>query len=115
AGLGWSFEPNALNTDLTKPEFLAPLLGEGGLHAPRVRYTDFSPTAGAIWAVTRDRRTLLRAGLGRYVDPVGSTNSVNLSNERLELLPLGVGRLTRTASSIPFGAGTLEFLQRPTA
>jgi len=115
AALAWSLEPNALNTDLSKPDLLAPLLGAGGLHPPRVSYTDVAPAGGLAWAVTRDRKTLLRAGAGRYIDPVSSTNSVNLSNERLALLPLGVGRLTRTGANIPFGSGTLAFTSRPTA
>ena len=29
-GVGWSYEPNALNHDLTKPALLAPILGETG-------------------------------------------------------------------------------------
>ena len=108
-GVGWSLEPNALNTDLAKPDLLLPLLGPGGLHPPRVSYTDFAPSAGLIWSATADGKTLLRAGAGRYVDPISSTNSTNLLNERLELLPLGVGRLTRTGANIPFGSGTLAF------
>ena len=115
AALGWSLEPNALNTDLSKPDLLAPLLGAGGLHPPRVSYTDFAPAGGLAWSITRDRKTLLRAGAGHYSDPVSSTNSVNLANERLALLPLGVGRLTRTGANIPFGSGTLAFTSRPTA
>ena len=36
----------------------------------------------------------MRGGAGRYFDPAGSTNSVNLANERLLLSPLGTGRIT---------------------
>ena len=30
-GLAWNYETNALNHDLTKPKFLAPIFGPGGL------------------------------------------------------------------------------------
>jgi hypothetical protein len=105
-GLGWSLEPNALNTDLSKPALLTPLLGANGLHPPRVSYTDFSPSVGAVWSVTHDHQTLVRGGVGRYLDPISSTNSINLANERFLLLPLGVGRLTKTVDRIPIGDGT---------
>jgi carboxypeptidase family protein len=113
AGLGWSLEPNGLNTDLSKPDLLAPLLGAGGLHPPRVSYRDVAPGAGIVWAVAADRTTLVRAGIGRYIDPVSSTNLTNLANERLALLPLGVGRLTRTAANFPLGNTTTgaQFLE----
>jgi hypothetical protein len=115
AGLGWSLEPNALNTDLAKPALLVPLLGENGVHGPRSSYTEFSPSAGAVWSITHDHRTLARVGIGRYVDPASSTNSTNLMNERIELLPLGRGQLTQTGDAIPFGSGTLSFTRAPTA
>ena len=35
AGLAWSYEPNALNHDLTKPALLTPLLGTGGAESSR--------------------------------------------------------------------------------
>jgi hypothetical protein len=107
-GLGWSLEPNALNSDLSKPALLTPLLGENGLHPPRVSYTNFSPSVGAVWSVTHDHRTLLRGGAGRYLDPISGTNSVNLANERFLITPLGTGRLTQTGDNIPFGNGTLS-------
>src|SRR5262249_30399480 len=46
---------------------------------------------------------------GRYYDPLGSTNSVDLSAERLALSPLGVGRLT-TAKTLSL-ANTLTGAQ----
>jgi carboxypeptidase family protein len=114
AGIGWSYEPNALNDDLTKPALLGPLVGERGLDAPAAR-RGVSPTLGFAWAATPDGRTVVRAGIGRYFDPAGSTNSTNLANERLLLSPLGTGRLTISGSNLRRNGVPLSFLQQPTA
>lgn len=112
-GLAWSYEPNALNHDLTKPALLAPILGADRLNAPGVQAGNFSPTLGFAWA-TRDSKTVLRGGAGRYFDPAHSTNFVNLRGERHQLSPLGVGPVSVPGSSILGPGGRLEFLQRPT-
>ena len=115
AGLAWSYEPNALNHDLTKPALLTPILGADGLTAPRVRRANFSPTLGFAWTATRDGKTVMRGGAGRYFDPVASTNSGNLANERLFLSPLGAGRITISGASIVHEGRPLDFPQRPTS
>ena len=86
-GLAWSLEPNALNDDLSKPALLAPILGANRLQGPAVGKTNFSPMAGFAWTVTRDGKTIVRAGAGRYFDPAGSTSAPNLNNERHVLSP----------------------------
>jgi hypothetical protein len=111
AGVAWSYEPNALNHDLTKPPLLIPILGAGGLHAPRAQRANLSPALGFAWTTTSDGKTVVRGGVGRYFDPDGSNNSTNLGNERRALLPLGTGRLMVTGSNLPYGGGTLEFRQ----
>src|SRR5206468_905818 len=78
AGIAWLFEPNALNDDLDKPALLTPILGTAGLEAPRVRYSNVAPAIGVAWTATRDARTVVRAGFGRYFDPLESANSTNL-------------------------------------
>jgi hypothetical protein len=110
AGLAWSYEPNALNHDLTKPALLTPILGADGLHAPAVQRDTFSPTVGFAWTATGDGKTVVRGGAGRYFDPAASTNFNNLLTERNVLAPLGAGVISAPGSR--FG---LEFLQRPTA
>ena len=110
-GLGWSYEPNALNHDLTKPALLAPILGPQGLKAPSVQTRNFSPTAGFAWTATRDGRTVVRGGAGRYFDPIGSAHPLNLSNERHLLSPLGNGRLTVTGLNILHNGQPLDFPQ----
>jgi Carboxypeptidase regulatory-like domain len=113
AGLSWSYEPNALNYDLTKPALLVPILGAGGLGPPAVQAANFSPTLGFAWTATRDARTVVRGGAGRYFDPVASSNAVNLDNERLALSPLGTGRLIVSGSNILSNGRPLDF-QQPT-
>jgi hypothetical protein len=99
AGLGWSYEPNALNTDLTKPALLTPILGADGLNPPSVRRTNISPMLGFAWTATANGKTVVRAGAGRYYDPIGSTNAGDLFSERQALFPLGTGRLTELGDS----------------
>ncbi len=98
AGLAWSYEPNALNHDLTKPALLAPLLGTNGLTAAPARKTNVSPVFGFAWSARA--QTVLRGGVGVYFDPASSSNSTNLANERYLLAPLGTGRLTMTGSNM---------------
>ena len=109
-GLGYSYEPNAFTHDLTKPALLAPILGLEGLSPPAARTRNFSPTVGFAWTVTRDSRTVLRGGGGRYFDQAASTNQVNLINERHLLSPLGTGNLTRAGANLLYGGRSLEFL-----
>jgi hypothetical protein len=111
-GLAWSYEPNALNYDLTKPSLLVPILGLAGLNASAVRIDNFSTTLGFAWAPTRDGKTVVRGGAGRYFDPAASNHFPNFRNERHQLSPLGTGTVSIPGSSIP--GGTLEFLQQPT-
>jgi hypothetical protein len=110
AGLAWSYEPHALNDDLTKPALLAPLLGSDGLNPPGAQLDTFAPTLGLAWSVMQDGKTIVRAGAGRYFDPAASTNFNNLTTERRYLSPVGVGRI-----SVPPSRLGLEFVQQPTA
>ena len=113
-GLTWSYEPNALNHDLTKPALLTALLGTDGLQPPRVQAARFSPTVGLAWTMGRDGKTVVRSGAGHYFDPVGGTTAPNLANERVALSPLGTARLIMSGASLQCDGHTLEFLQ-PTA
>jgi hypothetical protein len=89
-GLAWTYESNALNFDMTKPAYLAPLFGAGGLghelHSPH----DFSPMLGFAWKVTDDNKTVVRGGAGIYYD------TMNLEirlQERAMIGPAGTGRV----------------------
>ncbi len=109
-GLGWSYEPNALSHDVTKPALLALILGSGGLKPPQPQSRNFSPTVGFAWTATRDGKTVVRGGAGRYFDQAASTNAVNLINERYLLSPLGTGSLTRSGANLLYEGHPLEFL-----
>ena len=88
-GLAWSYESNALNYDLTKPEYLAPIFGGNGLGKERHAPHNFSPMLGFAWTATSDHKTVVRGGAGIYYDTI---NSVRV-NERAMLGPPGTGRL----------------------
>jgi hypothetical protein len=110
-GLSWILEPNALNDDLTKPALLAPILGADRLGPPRVQHANVSPTLGVAWTATRDAKTVVRVGAGRYFDPAASANAANLLAERRELLPAGTTRIIVPGSSITYQGNVLDFPQ----
>ena len=89
-GLAWSYESNALNFDLTKPAYLAPIFGANALgpenHSPR----NFSPMLGFAWSVTKDNKTVIRGGSAIYYD---TWDIFNRLIERVILSPVGVGRI----------------------
>ena len=114
SGLSWSYEPNALNHDLTKPAMLVPILGPTGLNAPKPQVASISPTVGFAWTPTEDAKTVVRGGIGRYFDPAVTTNSNSLTNERFLLSPLGTGRISVPGSGILCQGMTLDFRQQPT-
>jgi len=95
-GLAWSYESNALNFDLTKPAYLAPIFGANGLgpeqHSPR----NFSPMLGFAWSVTKDNKTVIRGGSAIYYD---TWDIFNRLIERVILSPVGVGRIPLPDSS----------------
>jgi hypothetical protein len=110
AGMSWSYEPNALNHDLTKPALLLSLLGQDGLRPPAAQLGNWSPTLGLAWS-TADGRTVVRGGAGRYFDPAGSANAISLADERTQLAPYGTGRLVVSGSNILWNGRPLNFRQ----
>jgi hypothetical protein len=96
-GLAWSFESNALNHDLPRPEFLVPIFGREGIGAPRQAWGHFSPMLGFAWSLPGGR-TVIRGGGSIYYD------TLNLENrlvERAYLGPLGTGYLPLPGSVVP--------------
>jgi hypothetical protein len=84
-GLGWDIDRN-LNYDLKKPSLFVPLLGAGGLGAPKKSWTNFSPVLGLAWSLSA--KTVIRAGAGLYYDFLAA---VGLDPERATLGPPGLG------------------------
>ena len=113
-GLAWSYEPKSVNTDLSKPTLLVGILGPEGLRPPSAQLANFAPAVGFAWSATRDGKTVVRGGAGRYFDPA-VFNTVNLQNERRALSPAGTGRriVPGTAIFLP-GRGVLNFPTVPT-
>ena len=96
-GLAWSFESNALNHDLTKPQSLAPIFGVNGLGNEDHAYLRFTPAAGFAWTLP-DNRTVVRGGGGIFYDTL---NIENRLVERAYLGPLGTGYLPLPSSIVP--------------
>jgi hypothetical protein len=77
---------------------LAPLLGRDGLAATRQDRNNFGPSVGLAWNVSRDNRTVVRAGAGVYYDlPLDSLRL----RERTTIGPRGTGRFIVDGSIIP--------------
>ena len=66
-GLGWLFENNLLNYDMSKPSLLAPLYGSD-LSPTNKNYHNFAPAAGFAWNVDKSQKTVIRAGAGMFYD-----------------------------------------------
>ena len=96
-GLAWSFESNALNHDLTKPQILAPVFGAGGLGHEKHAYYRFTPAAGFAYSLP-DNKTVFRGGGGIFYDTV---NIETRLVERAYLGPLGTGFLPLPGSIVP--------------
>jgi hypothetical protein len=97
-GLGYTYESNALNHDLSKPSFLEPIFGQNGLGPEKHAPFHFSPAAGFAYQLTKDAKTVLRGGFGIYY------NTIDIELRLIErnyLGPFGAGYLTLGGSDIP--------------
>ena len=88
-GMAWTYDA-PLNYDLTKPQYLASVLGTSGLRPTHRNWKNFSPSLGFAWNLRRDGRTVIRGGVGIYYDFQASTGISD--EERASLGPRGVGR-----------------------
>lgn len=97
-GLAYHYQTNLANHDLSKPDYLSPLLGSGGLAPTERDQNNLAPSLGVAWAVTRDHKTVLRAGGGMYYDlPLALARL----QERSTIGPRGTGRVVIDASLVP--------------
>jgi hypothetical protein len=105
-GLAWSYESNALNFDLTKPAYLAPLFGANGLGHEQHQPYNLSPMLGFAWSVTKDNKTVVRGGSAIYYD---TWDIFNRLIERVILAPVGIGRIPLPDSTFfPFVSALLQ-------
>lgn len=97
-GLSYFYHADLANHGLSKPAFLEPLLGANGLAPTRRDRNNFGPMLGFAWNVSRDNRTVVRAGSGVYYDlPLDSLRLRELST----IGPRGAGRFIVDGSIIP--------------
>ncbi|MEP6963034.1 MAG: TonB-dependent receptor, partial [Acidobacteriota bacterium] len=96
-GLAYHVQARFANHDLSKPDYLAPLLGSNGLAATARDWNNFAPSIGLAWTPSRDLKTVLRMGAGMYYDlPLASERL----QERSTLGPRGTGRVVVDGSLI---------------
>lgn len=97
-GLSYFYHPDLANHTLSKPEFLEPVLGKDGLRPTRRDRNNFGPMLGFAWNVSRDNRTVVRAGSGVYYElPLDSLRLRELST----IGPRGAGRFIVDGSIVP--------------
>ncbi len=97
-GLAYSFQTNGVNGDLSKPDYLVPLLGTQGLAPTRRDLNNFAPALGLAWSVSEDNKTVVRAGFGiYYAQPL----AIDRLLERSVIGPQGTGRFPVSGSLIP--------------
>jgi hypothetical protein len=97
-GLGWNYESNALNHDITKPQWLAPIFGANNLGPEQHDFKHYSPSLGFAWSPWKDNKTVFRGGAGVYYDTIDIELRLI---ERAYLSPIGSGYLTLPGSIIP--------------
>jgi hypothetical protein len=93
-GLAWAFESTLVNTDLTRPAYLAPLYGND-LSPTANNYHNFSPALGFAWQADKSAKTVVRGGFGIYYDTELLWRRLQ---ERSEIGPLGNGRVPYPSS-----------------
>ncbi|HLJ50283.1 MAG TPA: carboxypeptidase regulatory-like domain-containing protein [Bryobacteraceae bacterium] len=96
-GLAWNAQVGFYNTDLSKPQFLAPIFGANNLGPTNNNWHEMQPAVGFAWSPFKDNKTVIRGGAGIYWD--GTPGYYKL-REPASIGPLGDGRSTLPASAL---------------
>ncbi len=112
-GLAWSYENNTFYDDLDLPQYLRPLLGDN-LGGPKDQYKNFDPAFGIVWALGKEKKTVLRASASlHHISP--NVGFFNL-NQRILFGPAGNGLQAAVGSLLqPTPGGPLLNFQTPTS
>ncbi len=96
-GLAWEYETGLFNSDLTPPQFLAPIYGSSNLHPTHPQKDEFQPVVGFAWSPGKSGKTVIRGGAGLYWE---TNYYFEKWRGQAEYGPVGDARITLEANAL---------------